>query len=151
MAKPIPVFEFAFAAYAATVGAGAEKPIAAPELRPFEATWRSMGSRDGSLLVKIGVLDCGQATTPCGSMLPREEIWVGQVKETASGYSGVVCGSRAPLRNIEPGVLIEFGPADILDWTISYESLAGCPALRKRSKPAAGLCYACNLAVEALG
>jgi hypothetical protein len=156
MVKPVPIFEFAFAAYAATAWSGDARAPAEPERRPFEITWRSMANRDGALLVKIGVLDNSRASatalTPLKSRLPIKEIWLGQIKETANGYSGVVCMTQTPLRHIGVGERIDFGPTHILDWTISFEALPECAALRKQPNSAAAClpCGDCNLAEEAL-
>jgi hypothetical protein len=159
MLKPIPIFKFAFAAYAATAQTGAERAKPEPEKRqPFETAWRSTPPSDGVLLVKIGVLDNGRALatmlTPCESIQPVREIWLGQIKETAQGYNGAVCMTQTPLRGVDMGQRIDFGPAHILDWTISYEASPECAALQNRSKPVRAACEPCGdcaLAEEARG
>jgi hypothetical protein len=147
MVKPIPVFEFAFAAYAATARGSIERVRPGPERQPFDTVWRSTAGGDGALLVKIGVLDNGRAEatvlSPCETLLPVKEIWLGQIQEIDGGYSGVVCMSQGPLRSIGPGQPIEFGPAHILDWTISYEASPTCAVLREREKAAKTDCESC--------
>ena len=158
MPKPIPVFEFAFAAYAATARMGDERPVMEPERGSFEATWRSMASDTGALRVKVGLLDNGRAAAiapaSCESMLPVNEIWLGKLKQTADGYSGVVCMTQNPLRSIGLGQRIDFGLTQIVDWKVSHGSLPRCAALRQRSRSALAGCEACRecaLAEEALG
>jgi hypothetical protein len=156
MVKAIPIFEFAFAAYAATVRGGSER-IRSPQAprQLFETAWRSTAQRDGVLMVKIGVLDNGRAEatalTPCETILPVKDIWLGQIKEIDGGYCGVVCMIQAPLRTIRLGQTIEFGPSHILDWTISYEGSAECGATPRSASSRAEACGACVLAEEALG
>jgi hypothetical protein len=154
--KPIPIFEFAFAAYAATARPAAERPE--PKRPPFESAWRSTAREDGVLLVKVGVLDNGRAlataATPCETILPVREIWLGQIKETADGYDGALCMTQAPLRGLNVGQRIAFGPADILDWTINYEASPECAALRQRpqsTRAACEPCGECAFAEEARG
>lgn len=157
MVKRIPVFEFAFAAYATMARRESERGSRDAPGQPFETAWRSTGQSDGALMVKIGVLDDGggeaTALAACQTRLPVKEIWLGQVREVEGGYCGVVCMIQEPLRTINPGQRIDFGPAHILDWTISYGASPECAALQRPQsvRAACDPCANCIPAGEALG
>jgi len=163
MIKPIPVFEFAIAAYAATArtgGGGAIKTSRERQVerrRQFETSMRSPTPRGGALLVKISVLENAGAVTACltpfKSVHSVDEIWLGHIEETANGYSGVVCMAQTPLRHVGWGRRIDFDPTHILDWTISLHTPQECSALHKRCASATGVydpCGDCNFSEDAL-
>jgi len=162
MVKPIPIFEFAIAAYATTARARGGSNNTARERqverrRQFETSVRSPTPRGGALLVKISVLENAAAVTagltPYRSVQVVEEIWLGHIEETANGYSGVVCMAQTPLRHVGWGRRIDFDPTHILDWTISLHTPQECSALHKRCASATGVydpCGDCNFSEDAL-
>jgi uncharacterized protein YegJ (DUF2314 family) len=161
MVKPIPIFEFAIAAYATTArgGDGAGKRLRDSQVerrRQFETSVRSSAPRGGALLVKINVMENAGAVTACltpyKSVQVVQEIWLGHIEETANGYSGVVCMAQAPLRHVGWGRRIDFDPTHILDWTISLNTRPECSALHERSASATGShdpCQVCGFVDEA--
>ena len=162
MIKPIPIFEFAIAAYATTARAGGGSNNTARERqverrRQFETSVRSPTPRGGALLVKISVLENAAAVTagltPYRSVQVVEEIWLGHIEETANGYSGVVCMAQTPLRHVGWGRRIEFDPTHILDWTISLHKSPECAAFSRQCDSPTGAqtpCEACGFVEEEL-
>ena len=128
MVKAIPIFEFAFAAYAATASRGAARRDA-PRRPLFMQTWQAVGPR-GDLLVKVELCvdECGAALASGGGKSApasqRKEIWLGDIAETARGFSGAVRMAQTPLTHVRVGQRIGFDPTHILDWTISFDSSA---------------------------
>ena len=123
MAKAIPVFKFVFAAYAASC-AGAARECREVKARRsgrqtgFVQNW-SVLSSDGGLTVKIGVRDsepCQPVAEPRGLAGDYCEVWLGEIRETAHAFSGVVRRAEPALRHIRPGQIISFDPTHILDW-----------------------------------
>jgi hypothetical protein len=128
MVKSIPIFEFAFAAYAATSNRS-DANSSGPSRPPFIETWNAVGAR-GDLLVKVELRDDkrGAATAfgpqrpaPAGSL---REVWLGDIQETARGFSGAVRMSQERLTHVRVGQRVRFDPTHILDWTISYDPSA---------------------------
>lgn len=137
MAKPIPVFAFVFAAYAATYSA----PVASPMSRIRKAglnedktsgpgeeqasvvpVWRTLLHRGAEIWVKIGVvghgrgrrLDLASADVP-----PRgdfDEVWLFGITETARGFDGIV--NQSAHRQIKLGRKIHFERSNVQDWTL---------------------------------
>ena len=136
MAKAIPVFKFAFAAYVASGaaaamreqrGARANPPKIKPPA-PFLQTWRVF-STDGGLMVKIGVRDdetCAAVCPQNGGADDCREIWLSEISETGSAFSGIVRGGPFALRHIRPGQRIGFDPTHILDWSIGCAAGDAC-------------------------
>jgi hypothetical protein len=164
MIKPIPIFEFAIAAYATTARAGggpmskSTRERQVERRRQFETSLRSAAPRGGALLVKINVLENAGAVsaclTPFKPVQSVDEIWLGHIEETARGYSGVVCMAQTPQRHAGSGRRIEFDPTHILDWTISLRTSPECDALHKNCATATGgrtPCEVCGFVEEALG
>jgi hypothetical protein len=134
MLRRIPVFAFAFAAYAVSSGRSDAKG-AAPLRPPFMETWLSSGRR-GDLLVKIEIRgEESRATAESGGSVVAgaQEVWLGDIAETEHGFSGAVCAAQTPLKRIRLGQRIAFDPTRILDWTISYYASAGGTAERARA------------------
>lgn len=124
MSKAIPVFKFAFASYAASGAATlrakgeARRRLTTPP--PFRQNLRVPSSEDG-LLVKIGVRDgelCEAVLAPKSKTEDYREIWLGDISQTASAFSGVVRRSQTSFRHIRPGQRIGFDPTHILEWSI---------------------------------
>ncbi len=161
MIKPIPIFEFAIAAYATRARASGGPALGLRERqverrRQFATSVRSPAPSGGALLVKISVLENAGAVTACAtpfkSVHSVDEIWLGHIEETAKGYSGVICMAQTPLRHVGWGRRIDFDPTHILDWTISLHTPPECDALHKRCASATGAhapCNACDFVVEA--
>ena len=136
MPKPIPVFQFVFAAYAATCAGRASQPPLwrrAPRLgsdasvadspRDAVPAYRNLPSIDPrELIVKISVVDEYFASAAHALSLGApvadnvEDLWLGEIEETPAGYSGVVLVDPARLLRVRTGDSVAFGPMHILDW-----------------------------------
>lgn len=134
MAKPIPVFKFAFAAYAAAGAVAVREQRGALTRKSgkqarFLKSW-SVFSSEGGLMVKIGVRDgerCEAITGPKDDCDDYREVWLAEIRESASAFSGVVRAGKVSLRHIRPGQRIGFDPTHILDWAIGCGPGDHCP------------------------
>lgn len=137
MVKPIPVFAFALAAYAATnviqtpdcarrrgkIGVAEGKT---PEPSYPQASvvpiWRTLLGRDANICIKVGVVGDGRGKHPdlaVASGAPRgdvEEIWLCKITETERGFGGVV--DKSAHVQIKLGRKIRFECDHVLDWTL---------------------------------
>jgi len=127
MTKPIPVFSFVFAAYAATVSVpgSASRPSSIKPLQkadPFLDASRAKSARRGVLLAKVGLLtgaaegDLRFAARNSSEMF--EEFWLDEIVETRLGFIGAaVDGPTLPLL-IKPGQRMRFHRINVLDWRL---------------------------------
>ena len=133
MAKPIPVFTFVFAAYAATSAEG-QRPdaFAAAKSEPtadreeqelFFTTWRRLSRRGANLRVRVGVVvgESGARPTLAERGPDVEEIWLGEIAQTGRGFSGVPVATPERLRRVGPGEPIGFELRHIRGWTLDVE------------------------------
>ena len=148
MARPIPVFAFVFAAFAATSVGG--QPIDAfapaqsepPESRDardlFLTTWRTLSRHGANLRVRVGVVVEEEIAAPRLAARGHdvEELWLGEIAETRRGFIGVTVTASERLRHIRPGQQISFELGHILGWTLDVEAAANAPARPKRESPA---------------
>jgi len=126
MAKPIPVFAFAYAAYAATSERSAGEFRADPPEEQdadtiFLAVCRAPFRAGAVLTVKLGLLvdESGRAV----GLLDRhgadagevEDLWLGQIVEGRGGFSGVV---RATPERRVGGQRISFELRHVLGWRL---------------------------------
>ncbi len=141
MAKPIPVFAFAYAAFAATSDRMASEHRADPsEEQDAEAIFlticRAPFRKGATLSVKLGLLvdDSGHAA----GLLDRnsactgevEDLWLGQIVEGRGGFSGVA--RATPERRIG-GQRISFELRHVLSWRLEpqqTEAASSAPTRR---------------------
>jgi uncharacterized protein YegJ (DUF2314 family) len=129
MARPIPVFAFAFAAYAAASagermmpdGEGQEGASAGGDAyNLFLASWRMSLRRGAKMRVKIGVtLGEGAARRA----RETEELWLDDIVETEHGFSGTAWGAPERLGQVKPGQKVDFAPDDILGWALDVDMM----------------------------
>ena len=132
MTKPIPVFAFIFAAYAATSqGELARipdrrrtKPDAESERErasvAFTSAWMLRPSAEG-YLVKVALIGCVAApgfrlAARSDALGATEDVWLGAISENLLGFVGVgVAGLETPAGQFV-GKTIPFTRADVRDW-----------------------------------
>jgi uncharacterized protein YegJ (DUF2314 family) len=141
MARPIPVFAFAFAAFAAT---STKEKVNSESVGHdgdefFLKTWRASKRANAELRVKVGVLDEGAAFRLCdrisGQSPEAQWIWLAQIAETARGFSGAVAAdSERPKRWLQ-GQRIGFEVRQILGWTLGVNASAQAIVAPKPPKP----------------
>jgi uncharacterized protein YegJ (DUF2314 family) len=140
MARPIPLFAFAFAAYAATSPAAeaADRFASSEDASPgvadgrdlFLATWRMLEPRRANVRVKVCVLAKEGSGEPrlsaraSGRAEEVEELWLDEIVETNSGFCGVARMTPERLRHIEPGRKISFELRHIQGWTLDVDAAA---------------------------
>ncbi len=136
MAKPIPVFTFAFAAYAATSAEGQPREVfAATKSEPtasreaqdlFMTTWGRLSRQGANVRVRVGVVvGEGGARPTLGERGPGvEEIWLGEIAWTGRGFSGVPVATPERLR-VAPEEPISFELRHIRGWTLDIEDKTG--------------------------
>lgn len=127
MAKPIPVFAFAFAAYAATSArmpsefrgsAGEDRD--ADEL--FLSICRAPGRASANFMVKLGLVvdENGRASCLCDRRSAGagvvEDLWLSQIQDGCDGFSGVV--RATPERRIGAVQRISFELRHVLGWKL---------------------------------
>ena len=119
MSKPIPVFVFALAAYAATSGGGSsaarrEPPDVQDAADLFAASYRLMSRRNaGGLIVKIALAGGAEAGEFC---------WLGEIVETAQGFQGRVVIAPSRRRRARRGQRLDFGSDQVLGWSVSMKA-----------------------------
>jgi len=148
MVKPIPVFAFVFAAYAAThAPATRERDDRGdnPDSNPGKAApapgpaWRSLLRQGADVRVKVGVAENGGqgAARPVARIgAPGdeiEEIWLGQIAETAYGFTGVVAESGAA--RVTSGQRMRFARIHVLGWTMGVKSTEPARAAQRERAP----------------
>ena len=133
MAKPIPVFTFAFAAYAATSAEGQPRkvfavaksePRASREAQDlFLTAWDRLSRQGANVRVRVGVvIGEGGARPMLAEFGPRvEEIWLGEIARTGRGFSGVPVATPERLRRVAPAEPIGFELRHIRGWTLDIE------------------------------
>jgi uncharacterized protein YegJ (DUF2314 family) len=133
MAKPIPVFAFVFAAFAATSVEGqSTEAFAAAESEAladrdaqdlFVATWRRLSRQGANFRVRVGVVAGVGGAQPTLSVRSHnvEEIWLGEIAQTERGFSGVPVATPERLRHARRGQPIGFEPRHIRGWTFDVE------------------------------
>ena len=132
MVKPIPVFAFVFAAFAATSAGGPIDVCTAAEGEPpegrdardlFLATWRMLSRHNATLRVRVGVVVNEENTEP--RLAERghdlEELWLGEIAETGRGFTGAPVAMSEGLRRIVPGRTIGFELRHIRGWTLHVD------------------------------
>jgi hypothetical protein len=133
MAKPIPVFAFAFAAFAATLSrrprASSEEADGADPIDLFMTIWRMPSCDRANITVKVGILGADGGDPPRlfdrGSPRPHkvEDLWLHAITETALGFSGIVRSAPQRLK-IRRGQKIDFALKHILGWTLGVDASA---------------------------
>ena len=144
MARPIPVFAFAFAAFAATSTKLTEKVSSECAGRDgdelFLLMWRQSARANAELRVKVGVSDeggapfrlCDRASAQSADV---QWVWLAQIAETARGFSGAVStDSERPKRWLQ-GQRIGFQVRQILGWTLGVNASARAIVAPKPQKP----------------
>ncbi len=132
MARPTPVFAFAFAAFAATCSKGSidsrledsESPDASDL---FLKIWRAAAPADGDFRVKIGVVDeAGRKSRLCdreaADLTPHGELWLGNIAETPRNFCGIVANMPDLPRLVRRGERISFELRHILGWTLGVNA-----------------------------
>jgi hypothetical protein len=155
MGRPIPVFAFVFAAFAATSAEGQPADAFAPaesELTAsrdgqdlFLATWRSLSRHGAKLQVRVGVVigEGGAKSTlatrePGAARDPAvEEFWLGEITETGRAFRGVPVETSERPRLLWPRQPIGFELRHIRGWRLDIED-AHAPARGER-EPRANL------------
>jgi hypothetical protein len=137
MAKPIPVFAFAFAAFTATLSrrerASVQEADASDPIDLFLTIWRMPTCDRANITVKVGISGADGGAPPQlfdrGSARSRdvEEIWLHAITETPLGFSGVVRAAPARLK-IRRGQRIAFALNHILGWTLGVDASTLKPA-----------------------
>ncbi len=127
MAKPIPVFAFVFAAFAATsTRAQSSRPSSenltpsAPRGDTFPGlleTWRLLWRRRLGVSALVGVVGDGRDRA-------AEALWLSDVRE--NGESMIGAAAESP----RAGERIDFVLADVLDWRIVEPQSAGAELSR---------------------
>jgi hypothetical protein len=138
MAKPIPVFAFIFAAYAATSKSGAAPPLdeqkaPGPSLKDFEPGAARASAKafafawvrrpdPESYLVKVRLAGCAcpPGLRPAGREEWRDgatdEVWLRAISETLHGFAGVVDAESGLCSKFWVGETVIFKEANIVDW-----------------------------------
>jgi hypothetical protein len=138
MAKPIPVFAFIFAAYAATSKAGAAPALgeqmaqrpsckdlelcaARARAKAFALAWVRRPDPECYLVkVRLAGCACAPGLRPAGREDGRDgatdEVWLGAISETLHGFAGVVDAESGPCSKMWAGETVIFDEADIVDW-----------------------------------
>ena len=124
MAKPIPVFSFVFAAYAATSGTEfASRPAPFPEAKPcdiFLTAWRKRAAHGEPLIAKVGLLKGATSDdlhfAARGSRDACDELWLDQIVETRLGFLGAIVDRNGLPRRVKPGQRLRFHQIHVLDW-----------------------------------
>jgi hypothetical protein len=134
MSKPIPVFGFAFSAFAFThpaFGARAQGQVERslsprfpenPEAERFATAWRvsPIERRNFTVCVRAS-----QAATAPGFRLltcaePQlkkfEYVWLHEIEEILEGFAGIAREPRGGLTNVLPQTRISFGLLNIAHW-----------------------------------
>jgi uncharacterized protein YegJ (DUF2314 family) len=135
MAKPIPVFSFVFAAYAATSAAPQTARSTLPRKAlypsdPFLSAWRKRAASGGSLYAKVGLrnADLGFAVRSSGEIY--EGFWLGDIVETRLGFIGAAMeGQDLPAR-IKPGQRLRFHQINVFDWKLG-DCAKPCPTTQR--------------------
>jgi hypothetical protein len=143
MARPIPVFAFAFAAFAATSTKLTEKVSSDFAGRDgndlFLMMWRQSARANAELRVKVGVSDEGAAFRLCDRASSQSAevqwVWLAQITESVRGFSGAVSmDSERPKRWLQ-GQRIGFQVRQILGWTLGVNASARAIRAPKPQKP----------------
>jgi hypothetical protein len=143
MSKPIPVFGFAFAAFAFThpaFGRGTRRrdeegsnprSAANPEAERFAAAWRISPFERPSFTVCVRA---SKATIAPGFRLltcaePQlgkfEYVWLHQIEEILEGFAGLAREPLNGLTNVLPQSRISFGLPNIAHWAFAPAAFAG--------------------------
>jgi uncharacterized protein YegJ (DUF2314 family) len=127
MTKPIPVFTFVFAAYAATVAAhgSASRPALIKSLQkndPFLDAWRAKSARGGVLWAKVGLLsgvrEGALRLATINSTEVFEEFWLDDIAWTRLGFIGAAVDDPELPLLIKPGQRMRFHRINVLDWRL---------------------------------
>jgi uncharacterized protein YegJ (DUF2314 family) len=133
MSKPIPVFAFVFAAFAATsvegrsletFAAADSEPRAARDMQDlFLTTWRRLSRQGANLRVRVGLV-VGEGDAP--PMLAArghdaQELWLGEIAQAGRGFKGVPVATPERLQHVRPGQAISFELRHIRGWTLEVE------------------------------
>jgi len=144
MVKPIPVFAFVFAAYAATHAprrdfrdqSNDRQPKAPP---PASPAWRTLARQGADVWVKVGIADDGGRGAgrrvarlgECGDDV--EEIWLGRIVETAHGFSGSV--AQSAVAHVRIGQRLRFARIHVLGWTMGLNAPEAARAGERERAP----------------
>jgi hypothetical protein len=142
--KPIPVFSFVFAAYAATVGSSrSSSPLSSTQASQrgdrFLNAWRMRSTSGGVLLAKVGLLTGASGEDPrlaaCNSSEAFEEFWLDNIAETHLGFIGAAVAASALPLGIKPGRRMRFHRINVLDWRLEDGPKARPTRRRERRTP----------------
>jgi uncharacterized protein YegJ (DUF2314 family) len=144
MARPIPVFAFAFAAFAATSIKAADD-VRAETARfdrdeLFLKMWRASTRADAKVRVRVGVLGvagapfrlCDRGSTQEGE---ADWLWLAQISETTRGFSGLVASEAERPKHSATGQRIRFEMRNILGWTLGINAEARATIATMPAKP----------------
>jgi uncharacterized protein YegJ (DUF2314 family) len=131
MAKPIPVFAFVFAAFAATsvegrpsdaFAAAESEPQASGEAQDlFLTTWRRLSRQGANLRVRVAVGEGAAPPTRAERGHDIEDLWLCEISQTGRGFSGVPVSTPDTLRHVAAGQPIGFELSHIRGWTLDFE------------------------------
>ena len=121
MASAIPVFKFAFAAYAAkaaraTFGDEEDGPYASDL---FLAMWHLLPPGGGDVMVRVGFIADQARAAPPGPGV--ETVWLGEIVESRGQFSGRV---KTGLKALRPGQRLFFKRAEIQGWRLGVNAAA---------------------------
>jgi hypothetical protein len=137
MSKPIPVFGFAFTAFAythPTLGVGAQRRGGAssnprspenPEAERFAAAWRVSPFERRSFTVCVRASKAASAPgfrlLTCAEPQPGkfDYVWLHQIEEILEGFAGFACEPLGRLTNVLAESRISFGLPNIAHWAFA--------------------------------
>jgi hypothetical protein len=134
MAKPIPVFTFVFAAYAATCtnAAVASRRLATRSTQsadPFLEARRARSRRAGILSAKVGLLNGSTPGQMRFALRSSDEVfvelWLDAISETRLGFVGAAQDGPNLPPAIKPGQLLRFHRINVLDWRLGEPAPSG--------------------------
>ena len=117
MAKPIPVFSFVFAAYAATCARAAPYRPPAPKdilqpSDPFIKAWRLRSAAGDNLCVRVAL----PGPAGRGPSAPEDGVWLDHIRETPAGFVGVAMAGTTGPGPIKSGQRLRFLQMNVLEW-----------------------------------
>lgn len=137
MSKPIPIFGFAFSAFAYThpaFGAGARSPgeerssfknAENPEAERFAAAWRvsPFDRRNFTVCVrasKAAIAPGFRLLTCTEPQLKKfEYVWLHEIEEILEGFAGIARKPRGGSASVLPQSRISFGLPNIAHWALA--------------------------------
>jgi hypothetical protein len=143
MSKPIPVFGFAFTAFAFThpafeagmqrLGEGRSNPRSPqnPEAERFATAWRVSSVERPSFTVCVRASKAASAAgfrllTCAEPQLGKfEYVWLHQIEEILEGFAGIAREPLGGLTNVLPQSRISFGLPNIAHWAFAPTAFGG--------------------------